>query len=91
MKYYYNGQLIRSSKNEYRFGLVRNGKIIKCSATTKALESEIVRITKLAYGKDGNIEWMKREGYPENEIEECKARTDADVSSLRIVELEARP
>lgn len=91
MNYYYNGQLIRRSKNEYRFGLVRNGKVVKCSATTKALESEIERITKLAYGKDSDIEWMKREGYPENEIAEFKARIDADVSSLKIVELEARP
>lgn len=90
MKYYYNGQLVRSSKNEYRFGLVRNGKVVKCSISTKALESEIKRITDLAYGKNGDIEFMKREGYPASEIEAVKIKTDEMISSLHIVELEAR-
>lgn len=41
MKYYYNGNLVRTSKNEYHFGLLRNGVCIKCSKTRKGCESEI--------------------------------------------------
>lgn len=86
-KYYYNGELVRTSKTRtYKYGLLTTDNcIVSCSATPKALESEIR--TKLTFYKKQldyytkhndieNIDWYK------NVIE--------NVNNYRIVELEER-
>lgn len=91
MKFYFNGELVRTSKtHEYKYGLLYMGKIKKCSKTKDALISEIERIKKMTYGPSGDIEYMKSNNYPQDEIENVKRETDARIATLKIVELEAR-
>lgn len=91
MKFYYNGQLVRTSKtHEYKYGLLYMGKIKQCSKTKDALVSEIAKIKKRAYGPSGDIEYMKANNYPQAEIEEVERETAERLATLTIVELEVR-
>lgn len=91
MKYYYNDKLVRTSKtHEYNYGLLFMGKMRKCSKTTDALVAEIESIKKRAYGPSGDIEYMKANNYPQEEIEEAERRTAERIATLEIVKLEAR-
>ena len=92
MKYYYNDKLVRTSANEYNFGLysAKTDKVIKCSKSTKALENEIATKKKIAYGSTGDIEYMKKnpDKYTAEEIEHTIKETDEYFDGLKIVKLE---
>ena len=92
MKYYYNGKLVRTSANEYNFGLysAKTDKVIKCSKSIKPLENEIRFKKNNAYGFNGNIEFMKRnpDKYTAEEIEHTIKETDEYFDGLKIVKLE---
>lgn len=89
MKYYYNGNLVRTSKNEYHYGLLRNGACIKCSKERKGCEAEITSEMNFArkqasfYEKNLN----KNENYKEYLEEQLNFINN---TKWEIVELEVR-
>ena len=96
MKYYYNNTLVRSSKNEYKYGLLMLGwasgkeKIDKCSIRKEILQAEIEKRKREAYGENSDLAYMIKKGYPQEEIEAHKARLQKHFDSMQVVELEAR-
>ena len=92
MKYYYNGKLVRTSKNEYKYGLYseKSDRVIKCSNSIKPLENEIRLKKDNAYGFLGDIEFMKRnpDKYTNEEIELTIKETDDYFNGLKIIKLE---
>lgn len=56
-KYFYNGKLVRTSTHDYKYGLLRNGSIIKCSATIKGCEAE--KTSELNFSRK-QAEWLRK-------------------------------
>ena len=73
MRYYYNDKLVRTSKNEYNFGLLRNGVLIKCSKTRKGCEAEMTR--EINFSKR-QIEYLKKHINEEHNKEYLKDHED---------------
>lgn len=57
MKFYYEGQLVRTSKTHaYKYAAMLDGKCLKCSATKEGAQAEI---TRLANSFSGNVEFYE--------------------------------
>lgn len=92
MKYYYNGKLVRTSKNEYKYGLLRSGEVISCSKTkatiARELENQKKAIKKdIAFAaKEENKKFI--EDFTKTTVDEYIKGELAVIDSLQIIELE---
>ena len=94
MKYYYMGQLVRTSNNIYKYGLLRDGKIISCSKGREGLERELRKQVKqyekdIAFCQDPKNAAMIKEAF-KKEPAEMIAEHRATIAGLQIVELEKK-
>ena len=90
MKYFYNGELVRTSKHEYRFGLLNhlNG-IISCSAKRENLQREINKEIAFNEKQIAYLEKRVNEGHNREYLEE-KISGRENLKKWQIVELEVR-
>lgn len=96
MKYYYNGKLVRTSKHEYKYGLLNTlGGIIACSKSKENLLKQKNREMKfnekqIAYFKKHLGGKQEVTGLTNEELLEDYIKSLEKIKAWQIVELEAR-
>lgn len=59
-KYYYNGELVRTSANDYAYGILRGKKIVACCSRKDLAEKRLAQeITHMEHVVKSNKRWLQ--------------------------------
>ena len=84
MKYYYNGKLVRTSKNEYKYGLYNpsKDKVTTCSKSSKLLVPACKSLLNI-YAR--NYEFHKSNGEDEKAAQQLEFIKNTKIVVLEII------
>ena len=93
-KYYYNNQLVRTSENEYKYGVLKGSKIVACTSrldlAQKRLNEELNNYSKLTRSNEKYLETLKEEDTLYEVLKQTLERQKRVLNNIKIVELEQR-
>ena len=106
MKFYYNGKLVRTSENEYKYAIVRGNRVITCHTRYDLAEKELIKQlekkNKIIESNERYLEEVKK-GNKDEFLKSCNITREQEIEeltkliplqkqcSIKIVELTKQP